>query len=125
MSDSQLAKAFLIVKSKKESSRVVDLEALLPELAGRLKKRGVTKQMGYADYIRLYPEGYKHSAFLVCLNTYMGMSKPSMRVPHKAGDKLFIDFTGKRLQHDLCIYKLSIFFPFGNGFVNFNRKKYQ
>ena len=26
------------------------------------------------------------------------MSKPSMRVPHKVGDKLFIDFTGKRLQ---------------------------
>jgi transposase len=98
MSDGQLAKAFLIVKPKKESSRVVDLEALLPELAARLKKRGVTKQMVYAYYIRQYPEGYKHSAFLVRLNTYMGMSKPSMRVPHKAGDKLFIDFTGKRLQ---------------------------
>lgn len=26
------------------------------------------------------------------------MSKPSMRVPHKAGDKLFVDFTGKKLQ---------------------------
>lgn len=58
----------------------------------------MTKQMVYADYIRQYLEGYKHSAFLVRLNTYMGMSKPSMRVPHKADDKLFIDFTGKRLQ---------------------------
>ncbi len=45
-----------------------------------------------------YPDGYKHSAFLVRLNIYLGMSKPSMRVPHKAGDKLFIDFTGKKLQ---------------------------
>ena len=26
------------------------------------------------------------------------MIKPSMRVPHKVGDKLFIDFTGKKLQ---------------------------
>lgn len=76
---------------------MVDLEALLPELAARLKKRGVTKQMVYADYIRQYPEGYKHSAFPERLNIYMGMSKPSMRDPHK-GDKLFIDFTGKRLQ---------------------------
>lgn len=98
MSDAQLAKAFLIEKPKTESSRVMDLESLLPELAARLKKRGVTKQMVYADYIRQYPDGYKHSAFLVRLNTYMGMSKPSMRVPHKVGDKLFIDFTGKRLQ---------------------------
>jgi transposase len=98
MSDGQLAKAFLIEKPRKESSREIDLEALLPELAARLKKRGVTKQMVYSDYIRQYPEGYKHSAFLVRLNIYMGMSKPSMRVPHKVGDKLFIDFTGKRLQ---------------------------
>ena len=98
MSDGQLAKAFLFEKPKNESSRVIDLEALLPALAARLKKRGVTKQMVYADYIRQYPRGYKPSAFLVRLNTHMGMSKPSMRVPHKVGDKLFIDFTGKRLQ---------------------------
>ncbi|MFT3950205.1 MAG: hypothetical protein QM763_24785 [Agriterribacter sp.] len=26
------------------------------------------------------------------------MVKPSVRVPHKVGDKLFIDFTGKKLQ---------------------------
>ena len=98
MSDKQLAGAFLIEKPKTISSRVVDLEVLLPEMAGRLKKRGITKQMVYADYISQCPEGYKHSAFLVRLNAYMGMSKPSMRVPHKVGDKLFIDFTGKKLQ---------------------------
>jgi transposase len=98
MNDKQLATAFLIVKPKTESSRVTDLETLLPTLADKLKKRGVTKQMIYADYISQCPSGYKHSAFLVRLNAYMGMSKPSMRVPHKAGDKLFIDFTGKRLQ---------------------------
>jgi transposase len=98
MSDGQLATAFLIEKPKIESSRVKDLDALLPDLAARLKKRGVTKQMVYADYIKRCPSGFKHSAFLVRLNTYMGMSKPSMRVPHKVGDKLFIDFTGKRLQ---------------------------
>ena len=54
--------------------------------------------MVYADYISHCPEGYKHSAFPVRLNAYMGMSRPSMRVPHKVGDKLFIDFTGKKLQ---------------------------
>ena len=98
MSDGQLATAFLSEKPKKESGRQMDLEALLPQLAARLKKRGVTKQMVYAAYISQYPGGYKHSAFLERLNAYMGMSKPSMRVPHKVGDKLFIDFTGKRLQ---------------------------
>src|SRR5450631_2097617 len=98
LSDGQLATAFLLEKPKTISSRVMDLEALLPELSVRLKKRGVTKLMVYADYISRCPEGFKHSAFLVRLNAYMGMGKPSMRVPHKVGDKLFIDFTGKRLQ---------------------------
>lgn len=98
MSDGQLAKAFLIEKTKVVNSRVIDLEGLLPELAIKLKKRGITKQMLYTDYICQYPQGFKSSSFLVRLNTYMGMGKPSMRVPHKVGDKLFIDFTGKKLQ---------------------------
>lgn len=98
MSDRQMATAFLIEKHKATSSREQDIESVLPELADKLKKRGITKQMLYADYISRYPGGYKHSAFLVRLNAYMGMVKPSIRVPHKVGDKLFIDFTGKKLQ---------------------------
>lgn len=49
MTDGQLAKVFLLVKPQKENSRMTDLEALLPDLAARLKKRGVTKGMVYAD----------------------------------------------------------------------------
>ncbi|OJV32565.1 MAG: hypothetical protein BGO29_00055 [Bacteroidales bacterium 36-12] len=98
MSDAQMAKVFLKENPKPVNSRCADLEALLPELAARFKKRGVTKQMIYEEYLNRCPAGYKHSAFLERLNAFMGMSKPSMRVPHKAGDKLFIDFTGKKLQ---------------------------
>jgi len=97
MSDAALAKAFLLEKPKVVTSRVVNLELLLPTLAARLKKRGVTKKMLYEQYIRQHPDGYKHSVFLVRLNLFTNMSKPSMRVPHKVGDKLFIDFTGKHL----------------------------
>lgn len=97
MSDKQMAKAFLIDKPKTESTRTAELELMLPDLAARLKKRGVTKQMVYRYYVSQCTNSFKHSAFLVRLNTFMGMSKPSMRVPHKVGDKLFIDFTGKKL----------------------------
>ena len=98
MSDKQMATAFLIEKPKIESNRTLELESMLPDLATRLKKRGVTKQMVYKHYVGQSTDGFKHSAFLERLNAYMGMSKPSMRVPHKVGDKLFIDFTGKKLQ---------------------------
>jgi len=47
MSDKQMAKAFLIEKPKIESTHAAELELMLPDLAARLKKRGVTKQMVY------------------------------------------------------------------------------
>lgn len=97
MSDALLAQSFLIEKPAIENHRVSDLELLLPELGARLKKRGVTKKMLYELYKIQHPDGYKHSAFRERLNAFTGMSTPSMRVPHKVGDKLFIDFTGKRL----------------------------
>jgi len=60
MSDRQLATGFLIVKPRIENSRVTDLEALLPQLADKLKKRGVTKQMVYSGYISQCPGGISH-----------------------------------------------------------------
>ena len=98
MNDKQLATAFLIEKPKATSNRSQELESMLPELVTRLKKRGVTKGMLYKYYVSQTTAGFKHSAFLVRINAFMGMSKPSMRVPHKVGGKLFIDFTGKKLQ---------------------------
>jgi hypothetical protein len=98
IADVEAMSAFFIEKTMIVSNRVADLEALLPELAAILKKRGFAKKMVYDHYIGKCPGGYKPSAFLVRLNDFMGMVQPSMRVPHKVGDKLFIDFTSKRLQ---------------------------
>ena len=99
MSDAQMSRIFL-VKEKIEvaNKRLSDLELLLPSLATMLKKRGVTKGMLHEKYLLQYPDGYKHSAFLERLNQFMQVGKPSMKMTHKAGDKLFVDFTGQKLQ---------------------------
>jgi len=98
VSDSDLAAIFFNKQEKpSHNERLTQLESLLPELAQRLKKRGVTKGMLYEQYIKSCPGGYKHSRFLELLNRHIGMVKPSVRVAHKAGDKLFVDFTGKKL----------------------------
>ena len=97
MSDGQMARVFLIEKPKTVDQRAEDLKVMLPALEACLRKRGVTKKMVYDQYIKECVGGFKHSAFLIRLNAYTSMGKPSMRVPHKVGDKLFIDFTGKRL----------------------------
>lgn len=99
MSDAQMSKAFL---TKEEllvpNIRQIELDPLLSLFAKMLKKRGVTKRMVYEKYILLCPNGYKSSAFLDKLNVYMNVGKGSMRMEHKAGDKMFVDYTGKKLQ---------------------------
>lgn len=97
LSDAQLAKVFLMARPVTEDPRTTSLELMLPALAARLKKRGVTKKMLFEQYHSQHPDGFKETAFRQRLSAFTGMTKPSMRVPHKAGDKLFIDFTGKRL----------------------------
>ncbi len=99
MSDAQMSKAFLVKQSiAVPEKRVTDLEALLPSLVSMLKKRGVTKQMVYEKYIAACPDGYKSSAFREKLNAFTHQVKGSMRMEHKAGDKMFVDYTGKKLQ---------------------------
>ena len=80
------------------NNRATALESLLPALATMLKKRGVTKGMVYTKYLLQCPDGYKCSAFLEKLNAFMQVGKTSMKMTHKAGDKFFVDFTGKKLQ---------------------------
>ena len=99
MSDAQMSKAFLVKQSVAiPDKRVTDLEAMLPSLVSMLKKRGVTKQMVYEKYIASCPDGYKSSAFRERLNAFTHQGKGSMRMEHKAGDKMFVDYTGKKLQ---------------------------
>jgi transposase len=99
MSDAEMSRLFLIKEPIVTiNKRLSDLEPLLPSLAAMLKKRGVTKGMVYESYLLQYPDGYKSSAFLERLNRFMQVGKPSMKMTHKAGDKLFVDFTGQKLQ---------------------------
>lgn len=79
------------------SARSAALAPLLPSLAAMLKKRGITKEAVHQRYLEQCPLGYRISAFKQKLNGYTNAGKPSMRMEHKAGDKMFVDFTGKKL----------------------------
>jgi len=89
-----------LIKGRMEvvNKRLSDIEPLLPLYAAMLKKRGVTKGMVHAKYLLEYPDGYRSSSFLEKINQFMQVGKPSMKMTHKAGDKLFVDFTGQKLQ---------------------------
>src|ERR1019366_4800070 len=61
-----------------------------------LKRPGVTLQLLWTEYRAAHPAGYAYSHFCECYRQWARVLKPSMRQVHRAGEKLFVDFSGKR-----------------------------
>ena len=98
-SDSELSIIFTTPVAKIHSSpRMQELEPLLPELCKRLKKKGMTRELLYKEYLERYPDGYSRSSFNNAIHTYLQLARPVMHVEHKAGDKMYIDFAGSKLK---------------------------
>ena len=79
------------------NKRKEELAQLLPIYFKRLKRKGVTRKMLYEEYRQKYPDGYGISRFCDYLTQYQSANNIVMHLEHKAGDKLYIDFAGKRL----------------------------
>jgi transposase len=61
-----------------------------------LKKPGVTLALLWTEYRAQHPDGYGYSQFCERYRLWARALKPSMRQVHRAGEKLFVDFSGKR-----------------------------
>ena len=61
-----------------------------------LKGPGVTLQLAWLEYRAVHPTGYAYSHFCARYRRWAHTLKPSMRQVHRAGEKLFVDFSGKR-----------------------------
>lgn len=97
-SDADLYALFCVSEKATEiSERQAELEALLPAIVKRLKKAGATSQEEWKNYITDHPEGYGLTQFRYAIKRYRTIQNPSMMMEHKAGDKLFIDYTGDKL----------------------------
>jgi transposase len=59
-----------------------------------LKYKGVTLFLLWHDYRSQYSEGYGYSRFCEIYREFVSKLKPSMRMTHYAGDKLFVDYSG-------------------------------
>jgi len=61
-----------------------------------LKKAGVTLALLWLEYRAVHASGYGYSQFCERYRRWARALKPSMRQVHRAGEKLFVDFSGKR-----------------------------
>lgn len=96
MSDSEL-RAVLPVVEKKTDDRYRVLSSKLSYYAKEFKRPGGTFLNLWEEYRREHHPFYSYTQFRHHLSKYLGRSQGSLRHDHKYGDKLFVDYCGKKL----------------------------
>ena len=61
-----------------------------------LKRPGVTLELLHLEYLQAHPDGYRYTAFCGHYRKWLKQRGWSMRQRHKAGDKAFVDYSGKK-----------------------------
>ena len=90
---------FFEEKKQDESRQYKELTTLLPKYARRLKKRGMTKQLLWEEYISIHPAGYRYSQFCHHFQIFLDSLDVTMKQPHEPGDMAYIDYTGERFPY--------------------------
>jgi len=86
-------------RNREPSARMVELEALLPDYAARLNAdKHLTKKQLYEEYKCEHPDGFKDSCFKLYLRQYMTRTKAVGHVEHHAGDQMYVDYAGDKLE---------------------------
>lgn len=83
------------LKETPEKNKVLD--SMFPYAEKELKRVGVTRYLLCEEYKQRYPDGYSYSRFCYHYRAWSRKVNPSMHMHHKAGDKMFVDYTGKKL----------------------------
>lgn len=74
------------------------LKSYFPEMEKALKKKGITRELLWNKYISENPDGYRLSQFKEHYNRWRKQSGGVMHIEHKAGDKMYVDYAGDRLE---------------------------
>ena len=64
------------------------------ELHKELRKKGVTRKLLWLEYAEGQPETYSYPQFCARYSRWAKALHPTMRLTHKAGEKLFVDYAG-------------------------------
>ena len=96
--DKDLEDLFVKPESPPVNLKLATLFNLFPSMDKELKKRGVTRQMLWAEYKRTHIDGVGRSQFNFYFAKWKAQVNPTMRMEHKVGDKLYVDFAGDKLK---------------------------
>lgn len=101
LDDQELEELFSEIKPRPKSNtpKMAALTRCFPAIEKELKRTGVTRQLLWDDYIKEFPDGYKYTQFCKYFKLWQQKVNPTMHRTHKVGDKLFVDFAGKKLSY--------------------------
>ena len=71
----------------------------LPDFAHlhrELRRPAVTLQLLHLEYLEEHPDGYRYTQFCEHYRRWLKRQRRSMRQVHRGGEKLFVDYSGKR-----------------------------
>jgi transposase len=79
--------------------RAQAMERPLPDCAYlhvERRRAGVTLELLHLEYLEKHPAGYQYTQFCDIYRRWLACRGLSMRQVHRAGEKLFVDYAGKR-----------------------------
>lgn len=82
-----------------KDQRYEHLKEHLEYYSKELKKVGVNRVVLWEEYSTNNPNPYSYPQFCHHLHQYSRSTKPTMVMEHHAGDKLYIDYAGKKLSY--------------------------
>jgi len=68
------------------------------EIHRELRRPGVTRQLLWQEYRDQYPDGYSYSRLCDLMREWEKRISPTMRQTHIAGERMFVDYSGTKLQ---------------------------
>jgi transposase len=101
MSDTELEQFFMDMVPRshiEDDSRYKSLVEFYPVMEKALKSRENTKEKLWQQYITLHPDGYRISQFKGYYIKWLKVRNPVMHMEHKAGEKMYVDYAGQKLQ---------------------------
>jgi transposase len=87
----------LFSKMRHRPSRRRRTEPDWTALAREMKRPGVNLMILWEEYRTAHPDGYGYSRFCDLFREFERRMSPVMRQHHVAGDKLFVDYSGKKI----------------------------
>jgi len=95
-SDAQLRDLFPQADTK-DGPRYKALLAFLPSVHEERLQPGFTFLNRWRAYKNCHPSGYGYTQFMCHYHRLYGQVKSSMRLEHKAGERIYVDYAGKKV----------------------------